>query len=338
MATYYARSTGGNWSANTSWDSASSSGAGPAGPPVAGDTAIFDSGSTGTITLTANAACAVLNMSGAGGTLAFGTYTLTVSGDVTFGGSFTSSSVGGITINAASTIVSSSGVTFSPLLSLIGSGTKNITSNTGTFGIISIYGGAQTITLGSALTCSTLDMDGNYGNITFAGSYDISVETMRFGYMLGTSVTFVSGQTITVSTALQLFGNPDSKPTIKASTASSDTFLHYNGTAANCSVSNMNFTDVNCAHAIDNWYGGTLTRATGITNRTSADFATSSDAGNITEGTTISGIAGTYHEATEAEVQSGVQFGAGGTEYTGIYSGGSGGGGPHYGDRSGGKY
>lgn len=51
-------------------------------------------------------------------------------------------------------------------------------------------------------------------------------------------------------------------------------------------------------------------------------------AGNVTEDDTVRGASGTYHEAAAAEVQSGVQFGAGGTEYTGTYSGGSGGGFP----------
>lgn len=50
------------------------------------------------------------------------------------------------------------------------------------------------------------------------------------------------------------------------------------------------------------------------------------DAGNVTADDTVDGVTGTYHEATAAEVQSGVQFGAGGTEYTGTYTGGGGGG------------
>ena len=41
MATYYARNVSGTWASTSSWDAASSGGAGPAGPPVAGDTAIF---------------------------------------------------------------------------------------------------------------------------------------------------------------------------------------------------------------------------------------------------------------------------------------------------------
>src|SRR3990167_6024981 len=84
MPTYYARNVVGNWSANTSWDTVSSSGAGPAGPPVAGDTVIFDSGFTGTITLTAAAAAATVTVqAGATGTLAYGANTLTVTAGYT---------------------------------------------------------------------------------------------------------------------------------------------------------------------------------------------------------------------------------------------------------------
>ena len=50
--------------------------------------------------------------------------------------------------------------------------------------------------------------------------------------------------------------------------------------------------------------------------------------GNVTEDDTSDGETGTYHEATEAEVQDTVQFGEDGTEYTGSYAGGGGGGSP----------
>ena len=50
-----------------------------------------------------------------------------------------------------------------------------------------------------------------------------------------------------------------------------------------------------------------------------------SDVGNVTEDDTVNGVTGTYHEATEAEVQSGVTFGAL-SALTGTYVGGGGGG------------
>ena len=55
-----------------------------------------------------------------------------------------------------------------------------------------------------------------------------------------------------------------------------------------------------------------------------ADFP---DVGNVTEDDTVGGVAGTYHEATEAEVQNGVTFGAD-EELTGTYVGGGGSGRP----------
>jgi hypothetical protein len=54
-------------------------------------------------------------------------------------------------------------------------------------------------------------------------------------------------------------------------------------------------------------------------------------AGNVTEDDTTNGVTGTYHEAAEAEVENGVQFGADGTEYTGTLSAASGGGVPVFG-------
>jgi len=47
-------------------------------------------------------------------------------------------------------------------------------------------------------------------------------------------------------------------------------------------------------------------------------------AGNVTEDDTVAGVTGVYHEATEAEVQSGVAFGAN-SALTGTYAGGGGG-------------
>jgi len=47
-------------------------------------------------------------------------------------------------------------------------------------------------------------------------------------------------------------------------------------------------------------------------------------AGNVTEDDTTAGVTGTYHEATKAEVQSGVTFGAS-QGLTGTYEGAGGG-------------
>ncbi len=193
-----------------------------------------------------------------------------------------------------------------------------------------IFGYGDTVTLTSNLTCSgTLSITALTSH-AFSGAYNISCATLTVSASGNSSLTLAAGQILTVSTYLYLGGAPGTAvQTIKSGTASSATNLVYQGTAANCEVFAMTFTDVDAstsAQGIDNWQGGTLTRCTNITNRTTADFATAAQAAKIIEGTTISLIAGTYHEATEAEVQSGVNFGAL-SALTGSYAGGGGGGG-----------
>lgn len=271
MATYYARNVTGNWAANTSWDSASSGGAGPAGPPIAGDTAIFDSGFTGTITCAAAAACTVLTcQSGAAGTLALGSQTLTVAGDVTFVSTMTvTASTGILSVTAAATITGGGMASFPGTLTL-GSGNKTINANGTTWTGLSCIS-SHTLTLASALQITTFRIGA--GAMVFAGAYDIACTTLQVspgGSSLST-LTLVAGQTLTVGTTLLITGGYGTL-TVKSDTASSDTFLHFDGASADCAVAVVKFTDVNCAHAIDNWYGGTLTRTTGITNRTSADI------------------------------------------------------------------
>lgn len=116
--------------------------------------------------------------------------------------------------------------------------------------------------------------------IAFAGAYNISC--LNFTYIniaLGNrDLTLVAGQTLTITNGLFLNGGSDYTLTIKSSVASSATYLNYSGTPANCQVYEMTFTDVDAsgsAQGLDNWYGGTLTRTTNITNRTSADIGVS---------------------------------------------------------------
>jgi len=274
MATYYARNVTGNWAANTSWDSASSGGAGPAGPPVAGDTAIFDSGFTGSITIAAAAACAILTcQAGATGSLTFGAVgTLTTTGNITFVSGFSIVNSGGdLYMNGSGATLTGNGVTGAPRLLRV---TANVTLdiNGTTFNTVYHAAGPHTITLASDLQCSSLDFSANYGSTTVAGAFNITCDYFYFGTVYSMPLTLVSGQTLTVNTGLYINRVATYVPTIKSSTSSSETFLHYNGLQANCLVNGAIFTDVNCAHAIDNWYGGTLTRCTGITNRTSADI------------------------------------------------------------------
>jgi hypothetical protein len=56
--------------------------------------------------------------------------------------------------------------------------------------------------------------------------------------------------------------------------------LTYSGTAANCKVAGVTFTDIDAsgsAVAILNWYGGTLTRTVNVYNVTAASFPAVAD-------------------------------------------------------------
>lgn len=242
--TYTAVAAGGNWNSAATWDVGT-------GYPVAGDTAILNATLTGTVTVTAAAACAVLNMENNGGTLALGNNNITCTSNVTVDGT--------ITAGTGAIILS-------------GTAGKTLKTNGVTVPNISITSGAQTITLDDDLAVTYLNMGGNYGAMTFAGAHDATIDTLCFGFNYPISLTLPAGQTFRVTNNLYMFSNPLSRCTVKSGTSSSDAFLHFDGSASNCNVNNMIFTDINCAHAIDNWYGGTLTRTTGITNRTSADI------------------------------------------------------------------
>ncbi len=253
-ATYTAIAAGGNWNNVATW--------GGGGYPVAGDTANIDATMTGTVTINTNSACAVLNCTGNGGTLAFGNYTLTCTGNVTIGGTITAGT-GGLTITGTSTM-NSGGITFP--------------------GNITFSSSGKTITLTNNLVCSGSLIFPNV-SITFSGAYDITCETLRIGGLgSARTISLVAGQTLTVTTTLWLSGDAWFDCTIKSATSETVTNLVYQGTVENCAVFGIFFTDINAsgsAQGIDNWYGGTLTRTTNITNRTSADIGGGSSDGGL---------------------------------------------------------
>ena len=268
MATYYARNVVGNWSAVTSWDAVSSGGAGPAGPPVAGDTAIFDSGFTGSITITGTTNFLTLTcQAGAAGTLTFNSGTTTVVG-------------------------SEGSITFVSTMTLAGTGLMNFTASaTVDMGGLSFPGNilaGTTITLSSDFAISgslVLPSGGNY-TTTFTGAYNVTCNTLlsRNTNMTTTSnLVIQAGQTLTVTNSMILgvtnsVGN--SGLTIKSNTASSSMYLNYTGTVANCKVAFVVFTDIDAsgsAQAIVNWHCGTLTRTENIYNITAASFPAVAD-------------------------------------------------------------
>lgn len=281
MATYYAVNAGGNWTAGATWSTTATKDASRTGgstAPTASDDCIIDDYS-GNVTVNANSVCKSLDCNGGGayvGTLTFtAPFTLTVSGSVTFSTGMTVAGTGNLSIAAAGTLTSAGVDVSIGLLTLAGASAKTLNTDGTTWPSIAILSGAQTITLSSDLQCTTLDLNGNYGNITFAGAYDITCAKLMAGYGGPQTTTIVSGQTLTVTTSLLMGCNYEHITTLKSSTASVAAYLTYQGTVANCAVSGMAFTDIDAsgsAQGIDNWYGQTLTRTTGITNRTSADI------------------------------------------------------------------
>ena len=334
MANRYMRAAGGNWSTAANWELTNGGGESVAAPTASDD--VFIPSGRGNVTVdTGSCTAKTLDCTGFTGTLAVGIYQLTIAGNVTLPSSMAFTFSGGATVYVSAAATVTGGCSNVPL-QLQGAGAVTLNTNGGTWVSVIITGGTKTVTLSSTLTATMLDVSGNYGGTTFAGAYGISVGTLRVGwYYAGVTVTFVSGQNIGVSTALQTTSSPAARITVQSSTASSSFYLHYAGTPANCNVSNVIFTDVDAsgsAQPIDNWYGGTLTRCTGITNRTSADFATAAQAGSILSGTTISGVAGTFSESGRntdpgiANVASGVNYKIQNTSLTGTMAASSGGG------------
>ena len=294
-ATYYARNVSGNWSANTSWDSASSGGAGPAGPPTTLDSAIFDSGHTGTITVDGSRICIALTaQAGATGTLAFGTGNLTIgaSGFTTVTGFHITGTTGKLTL------------------------TNSMTITTGGLSIPNIVASSNgTYTMGDDLNI-TGSLTSNSAAPTFAGAHDIYCATLGPGQGTGgITIKWTAGRKLTVSTSIILHGSSGVPLDIASGTVSSVAYLVFTGAASALACAGVNFTDIDFSTYstpvtnLDNWYGGTLTRTVGITNRTSADFATAAQASHILDDTIISGITGTIATQTLSAVNDTVAAG-----------------------------
>jgi hypothetical protein len=260
MATYYGVNAGGNWNAAATWSTTATKDVtrtGGAGVPTSADTCILDDYS-GSVTVNApNCACKILDC------VLNGNYTATL----TFAANQTLSVYGNLTFSAAMTLADTG------LLQMAASGTW--TSAGLTFpGDVRLYTG-PTCTLGDAWTIAgKLWIPGNF---TIAGAHNVTCGTLQIGpYTYGAiTLTFPAGQTLTVTISLWLNGNSLGGSGLKSSMESSVMYLAYQGDAAHCEVFEFGFTDVDAsgsAQGIDNWYGGTLTRTSGITNRTSADI------------------------------------------------------------------
>jgi hypothetical protein len=122
MATFNAANTG-DWRTAASWAENS-------GYPVAGDTVNFGAGFTGTITISQANGCAVLDLTGNGGTLAFGAQSLTITANISLGGTITATT-GGIIMTGVDTsrIITSNGVTFPGTLTSTNAKTVTLKGN-----------------------------------------------------------------------------------------------------------------------------------------------------------------------------------------------------------------
>lgn len=308
MATYYGVKGSSNWNSGN-WSTTSAKDASRTGSgvtPTASDDCIIDDWTSdgGGVIWTVNATscvCKSLVCTGYAGDLAFtASQILAISGNITFANTMTISGTG-ILRPAASGTLTMAGLTFPGTVSFTSSLTVTLTGN-------------LTITNG-------LDL---LSTVTFAGAYNITCGNLLLGG--SKTITLVSGQTLTILSSIVSAANQFGANKIQSGTASSSTAFIYQGTTANCKIAGMQFTDIDASSSsvpIFNWGGGTLTRCTNIYNATALDFPIATDAGKIISGNTLTGIAGTYHEATTAEVQSGVTFGAS-SALTGTYSGGGG--------------
>ena len=238
---------------------------------------------TTTETLTCNGGLTVAGyMNGTASIIIGGTGGILSSSGVGFINNLTfncvSATVSGVFSYRAGTMTYTAGTitTTGSTLKLTGSGSCVLDTDGIVWNNISIASNSVTYTLASDLTCSdTLSFLDGVG-VTFLGAYNIACGTFRVDKMLTpTNIIFAAGQTLTITDAISLVASPNYLITFTSSVASTSTYLNYTGTAANCKICGIIFTDVDAsgsAQVIDNWYGGTLTRTTNIVNRTSADI------------------------------------------------------------------
>ncbi len=168
----------GNWSQTTHWSS-SSGAPGGCSVPGAGMPVTFDANSgTGLATLDQNASISALTTSGWTGTLALGTFSLTIIGNLTQGS-------GTITIgaSAASGLAVGGNLTLSGSAALDGSGSASIVSVAGN---VSITSGTATIRMGSG----TWTIGGSWSNGSTSASWAAGSGTIVFNSAVSQTMTF----------------------------------------------------------------------------------------------------------------------------------------------------
>jgi hypothetical protein len=255
----------GNWNSTATW-SATDQGAAGASVPVAGDNVYITRGWT--VTVTANAACATLNLGKLGGvssgpgTLVFNaSTTLTVSGLLTLGGTSSTASPGTITMTSGGTLSlgslavnTAAGNTWTP-----GTGTLVLTATNTlpatiftSFNNLTINGGTATtlaanIAVTGTLTLTSGDVTLGAFNLTAAtvsgGSATSYVATTGAGGLVRTvaasNVSFPIGTATTYNPAILNNAGTSDTYTVRVST----TFNNAPPTAANCVTRDWTITE-----------------------------------------------------------------------------------------------
>jgi hypothetical protein len=158
-------------------------------------------------------------------------------------------------------------------------GDSALDTNGMTWTSINPYNIITNITLSSDFQATTITIGFIVGLLyyTVAGAYTITCDSLdaEFDAVSQPLIRFEAGTTIVVNSNLIISGTGQFTIPFQSSSAGSEIYLDYLGTPGDCFVARGEFTDVDAsgsAQAIDNWYGGTLTRCTNIINRTSADI------------------------------------------------------------------
>lgn len=254
MATYYAINEGGAWHAGSTWSTTATKDAsrtGGATAPTSGDACILDDYS-GNVTVSAGSSALTVTCTGYTGTLTYSTtnIALVVYGDVVYDSTMTLAGTGTLRTAGAGALTMD-GLTFPGALYLGADLTL-----------------VEDVVVTGILTFST--------TLTIAGAFDITCGTLKH---MGGTVTFPDGHILTVTTAIAAGSAAFGTTTIQSTTAEVKAYIAYTGADASAiKVGGVAFTDIDFStHStpvtdLDNWYGGTLTRTVGITNRTSADI------------------------------------------------------------------
>lgn len=264
MATYYAINSGGNWNAGGTWSTTSAKDASRTGgstAPTTSDDCILDDYS-GSVTVTAAGGNAkTVNC------MVNGNY----SGTLTFTGQL--NVAGNVTLSSTMTVAGSNQLAFTA--------SATYTPNTKT--IPNLYvAGSFAIAMGGNVSVSG-DVTTIGSNASFTGAYNITSAGIRIPGQSTSGFTFPAGQTWTVTTRLSLHGSNTSASFLKSSSTGNPFYLVYQGTAANCAISEFTFTDVDASgpsFPLVDWCAGAMTRVVNIVSASEATYPSATRVAN----------------------------------------------------------